>query len=56
MSLYERVAAWWRREATPEDDAELRRRRSEAARRFASGFSWEATAARYEALYREIGS
>ena len=26
MSLYERVAAWWRREATPEDDAELRRK------------------------------
>jgi glycosyltransferase involved in cell wall biosynthesis len=38
------------------DDAEQRRRLGEAARRFASGFSWEATAARYEALYREIAS
>jgi glycosyltransferase involved in cell wall biosynthesis len=38
------------------DDADLRRRLGEAARRFASGFSWEATAARYEALYREVGA
>jgi glycosyltransferase involved in cell wall biosynthesis len=38
------------------DDAGARRRLGEAARRFASGFSWEATAARYEALYRGLGA
>ena len=35
------------------DEGETRRRLGEAARQLASGFSWEATAARYEALYRE---
>jgi glycosyltransferase involved in cell wall biosynthesis len=35
------------------DDSEARRELGEAARRTASGFSWEATAERYEALYRE---
>ena len=34
------------------DDTEARRKLGEAARRNASGFSWEATAERYEALYR----
>jgi glycosyltransferase involved in cell wall biosynthesis len=38
------------------DHDEARRRLGEAARHFASGFSWEATAARYEAIYREIGA
>jgi glycosyltransferase involved in cell wall biosynthesis len=38
------------------DEGETRRRLGEAARRFASGFSWEATAARYEGLYRGIGA
>jgi glycosyltransferase involved in cell wall biosynthesis len=36
------------------DDDDARRQFGEAARRFASGFSWEATAARYEGLYRGI--
>jgi glycosyltransferase involved in cell wall biosynthesis len=35
------------------DDTEARRKLGEAARRNASNFSWEATAAGYEALYRE---
>jgi glycosyltransferase involved in cell wall biosynthesis len=35
------------------DRDEARRRLGEDARRFASGFSWEATAAHYEALYRQ---
>jgi len=35
------------------DDTEARRKLGEAARHNASGFSWEATAARYEALYRQ---
>jgi glycosyltransferase involved in cell wall biosynthesis len=38
------------------DEGEARRRLGDAARRFASGFSWEATAARYEGLYRGIGA
>jgi glycosyltransferase involved in cell wall biosynthesis len=38
------------------DDAGARLRLGEAARRFASGFSWEATAERYEALYRGVGA
>ena len=36
------------------DDTEMRRELGEAARHNASRFSWEATAARYEALYRAI--
>jgi glycosyltransferase involved in cell wall biosynthesis len=36
------------------DDGEARRRRGEAARALASGFSWEETAARYEEVYREF--
>jgi glycosyltransferase involved in cell wall biosynthesis len=35
------------------DDTETRRKLGEAARHTASGFSWEATAAGYEALYRQ---
>jgi glycosyltransferase involved in cell wall biosynthesis len=37
------------------DDTDTRLRLGEAARSFASGFSWEATAERYEALYRGAG-
>jgi glycosyltransferase involved in cell wall biosynthesis len=36
------------------DDTETRRKLGEAARHTASGFSWEATAARYETLYRSV--
>ena len=36
------------------DGGELRRRLGEAARTLASGFSWQATAARYEEVYREF--
>ncbi len=38
------------------DQGEARRGLGEAAHGFASGFSWEATAARYEALYLELGA
>lgn len=38
------------------DQDEARRRLGETARDFASGFSWEATAARYESLYLELGA
>jgi glycosyltransferase involved in cell wall biosynthesis len=36
------------------DDTDSRCQLGETARRFASRFSWEATAARYEELYREL--
>jgi glycosyltransferase involved in cell wall biosynthesis len=38
------------------EDAEARRQLGEAARHFASGFSWATTATRYEELYRETGA
>jgi len=38
------------------EDAEARRQLGEAARHFASGFSWAATAARYEELYHQTGA
>ena len=37
------------------DDTEARRKLGEAARHNAAEFSWEATASRYEALYRAVG-